>query len=376
MTFTTGQVFSARRVFPALAAVVIGLCGGVSAASAVTLEELAAEAKSEGKVVVIGPAHQGVRRILPVEFKKRFGIDMEYLGGRGGAAAERIAAERAAGHFTTDVALAGIQTLSTVMYAQKMLDPIKPLLVVKGTEPGPHWRKGEPWFIDPEQQYALRLFSYVGEMFTINTKFIKPDDVKSAKALLLDPKWKGKIVAHDPRGSGTGSNVATQYYIKLGGEDFLRKFYVDQKPRFSRNERQITDWLLRGTYPIVIGGDFAEVEKMREQGHPVASIYRLPDLAPMISGGNGNVVLFNKAPHPKAAKLLINWLATRDGLEVYARASERATTRTDVNEKAFLAPQVIPQQGVEYFDAYDWEFSVNTKAKVRRILRKMLAKNE
>jgi len=51
--------------------------------------------------------------------------------------------------------------------------------------------------------------------------------------------------------------VATQYYLKLGGEEFLRKFYVGQKPTFSRNERQITDWLLRGTYPIVIGGDFA-----------------------------------------------------------------------------------------------------------------------
>jgi ABC-type Fe3+ transport system substrate-binding protein len=339
----------------------------------VTLDELAAEAKSEGKVVVIGPAHQGVRRDLPVAFKKRFGIEMEYLGGRGGAAAARIQAERAAGHYTTDVALAGIQTLATVMYPQGMLDPIKPILVVKDALAGPQWRTGEPWFIDPKKEYALRLFSYVGEMFTINTKFVNPDEIKSARELLLNPKWKGKIVAHDPRGSGTGSNVATQYYLKLGGEEFLRKFYVDQQPRFSRNERQITDWLLRGTYPIVIGGDFAEVEKMRAEGHPVMSIYKLPDLQPMLSGGNGNIVLFNKAPHPKAAKLLINWLASKEGLEVYARVSERATNRTDVNEKSFLTEHVVPQPGGDYFDAYDWEFSVNTKAKVRKLLKKMLS---
>jgi ABC-type Fe3+ transport system substrate-binding protein len=353
------------------AALVLLLWGGQG--WAVTLDELAAEARSEGKVVVIGPAHQAVRRELPAAFKKRFGIDMEYLGGRGGAAAARIQAERAAGHYTTDVALAGIQTLATVMYPQGMLDPIKPILVVKDALAGPHWRTGEPWFIDPKKEYALRLFSYVGEMFTINTKHVNPEEIKSARALLLNPKWKGKIVAHDPRGSGTGSNVATQYYLKLGGEEFLRRFYVDQQPKFSRNERQITDWLLRGTYPIVIGGDFAEVERMRAEGYPVMSIYKLPDLQPMLSGGNGNIVMFNKAPHPKAAKLLINWLASKEGLEIYARVSERATNRTDVDEKSFLTEHIIPKPGVEYFDAYDWEFSVNTKAKVRRMLKKMLS---
>ena len=343
---------------------------------AVTLDDLAAEARSERRVVVIGPAHQGVRRILPEAFKKRFGIEMEYMGGSGGNQVSRIQAERAAGHYTIDVALAGIQTLATVMYAEKMLDPVKPLLVVDDALAGPQWRTGEPWFIDPEKMYALRLFSYVGEMFTINTKYVKAEEIKSARDLLLDPRWRGKIVAHDPTGSGTGSNVATQYYLKLGGEEFLRKFYVEQKPQLSRNERQITDWLLRGTYPIVVGGDFAEVEKMREEGHPVQSIYRLPDLAPMISGGNGNVVLFNRAPNPKSAKLLINWLASREGLEVYARASERATNRTDVNEAAFLSEHVIPQPGQEYFDSYDWEFSVETKAKVRRILKELLNARE
>lgn len=370
MTFIRG--FASFSRFAGLAVAGLGLALGP--AFAVTLDELAAQAKSEGKVVVIGPAHQDVRRLLPAAFKKRFGIEMVYMGGRGSAAAARIQSERSAGLYTTDVALAGIQTLARTMYPSGMLDPLKPLLVVDDVLDGSKWIKGEPWFIDPKKSYALRLFSYVGEMFTINTKFVQPGDFKTAKELLLNPKWKGKIVAHDPRRSGTGSNVATQYYLKLGGEDFLQKFYVGQKPKFSRNERQITDWLLRGTYPIVIGGDFAEVEKMRKEGLPVQSIYKMPDLQPMISGGNGNIVVFNKRPHPKAAKLLVNWLASKEGAEVYARASKRATTRLDVDEKAFLPIQMIPKKGEDYFDAYDWEFSVKTKGKVRRMLKKMLAK--
>jgi iron(III) transport system substrate-binding protein len=201
---------------------------------------------------------------------------------------------------------------------------------------------------------------------------VKPEDVTTARELLLNPKWRGKIAAHDPMASGTGSNIASQLYEQMGGEAFLKAFYVDQKPMITRDERQITDWLLRGTYPIMIGGDIAEMQKMRSEGLPVMSIYNLPDLNAAISGGNGNLVVFNKAPHPNAAKLLVNWLASKEGLEVYARASKRATTRTDINEADFLPAETILQPGVKYFDSYDWEFSVVTKAKVRDIMKDLI----
>ena len=334
--------------------------------------ELIEAVRKEGKVVVFGPAHQEVRRVLPAAFEKRFGVKMEYMGGRGSAAAAKLRKERAAGLYTADAALAGIQTMARRFYAGKMLDPVKPLLLPEVMD-GSKWKKGEPWFIDPEKKYALRLFSYVAELITINTNFVKPEDYKTAKGLLLNPKFKGKIVAHDPRRSGTGSNKAAQLYLTYG-ESFLKEFYVDQKPRISRRERQITDWLLRGTYPVIMGGDFAEIEKMRKEGLPVKSIFELSDLPASLSGGNGNLVVFNKRPHPNATKLLVNWIASKEGLEIYARASGRAVTRNDIDEASFLPPQRIPKPGVKYFDTYDWEFSVKTKRKVRGIARKLLKK--
>lgn len=335
-------------------------------------KELIEAARKEGKVVVFGPAHQEVRRVLPVEFEKRFGVTMEYNGGRGSAHAAKLRKERAAGLYTADVALAGIQTMARRFYAGGMLDPVKPLLLPENLD-GSKWKKGEPWFIDPEKKYALRLFSYVAELFTVNTKYVQPEDYRTAKDLLLNPKFKGKIVAHDPRRSGTGSNKAAQLYLTYG-EDFLKKFYVDQEPRISRRERQITDWLLRGTYPVIMGGDFAEIEKMRKEGLPVKSVFELSDLPASLSGGNGNLVVFNKYPHPNATKLLVNWLASKEGLEIYARASGRAVTRNDIDEASFLPPQRIPKPGVKYFDTYDWEFSVKTKKKVRAIARRLLKK--
>ena len=47
-------------------------------------------------------------------------------------------------------------------------------------------------------------------------------------------------------------------------------------------------------------------------------------------------------------------------------------TRNDIDEAAFLPPEAITQPGKKYFDSYDWEFSVSTKAKVRKLMEEML----
>jgi iron(III) transport system substrate-binding protein len=359
-----------------LALTLLLLCGAASAQDLSGRDEvwkdLIAAAQREGKVVVIGPAHQEVRKVLPAAFKERFGVEVEYLGGPGGIAATRLRSERSAGIYSADVALAAIQTLATVFYEEKMLDPIRPLLLPELLD-GANWKRGAPWFPDPDQQYVLRLFSYVAEVFSINTRYVKPGDMTDARDLLLNPKFKGKIALHDPTSSGTGSNVAAQFYVQMG-EDFVHKLYVDQKPVISRDERQITDWLLRGTYPIAVGSDFTSIEKMAKEDLPVQSIYSMPGLVAPLSGGNGMLAVFNNAPHPNAAKLFVNWIASKEGLEIYSRASTSATTRSDIDEASYIPAHSIPAPGVEYFDAYDWEFSTVVKAKVRLLMKDLLGR--
>jgi iron(III) transport system substrate-binding protein len=360
-----------------LALALLLLCGAASAQDVggrdQAWNDLIAAAQREGKVVVIGPAHQEVRKVLPAAFKQRFGVELEYLGGPGGIAATRLRSERSASIYSADVALAAIQTLATVFYDEKMLDPIKPLLILPDVLDGSKWKRGELWFPDPEHKYVLRLFNYVSEVFSVNTRLVKPADMTNVRDLLLNPKFKGKIALHDPTSSGTGSNVAAQFYVQLG-EDFVRRLYVDQNPAISRDERQLTDWLLRGTHAIAVGSDFTEVEKMAKEDLPVRSIFSMPGLVAPLSAGNGMVAVFNRAPHPSAAKLFVNWIASKEGLEVYSRASTRATTRNDIDEASYIPVENIPIQGVEYFDAYDWEFSTVVKAKVRLLMKDLLGR--
>jgi iron(III) transport system substrate-binding protein len=335
-------------------------------------DELIAAARREGTVVVTGPAHPEVRQALPPAFKARFGVNLEYIGGPASAAAAKLRAERAAGIYTLDVTLAGIQTMATVYHREALLGPIKPLLVLPEVLDGSKWKRGSLWFMDPEQQYVLRLFSSESEEFSVNTQYVKPGELRSAQDL-LDPKWKGKMATHDPTVPGTGSNQAARFYVQFG-EEFVKQLYVDQKPMLSRDERQLTDWLLRGTYPIVFGVDDARVEEMRKEGLPVLAVHSLPDLPGTVAVGNGLVAMFKNAPHPNAAKLFINWLASKEGLEVYARAVKWSPTRNDIDEKSFVPADSIPEQGVNYFDLSDWEFTVTKKEKARQRIKELLGR--
>jgi hypothetical protein len=201
-------------------------------------------AKKEGKVVVAGSPDTVVRKDMPAAFTARFGIPVEYLSGRSDLA-EKIKTERAAGVFSVDIFFAGITTFTEVLFAEKMLDPLRPaLLLPEVLEPG-NWKTGKIWFIDPEGRYVLRLLNYVTEMFFINTQHVKPGEIRSIRDL-LNPNWRGKIVAYDPTVAGSGSNDAILMYRQFG-EDFVKRLYIDQKPVISRYLSLIKDFLSRGT---------------------------------------------------------------------------------------------------------------------------------
>ena len=337
-----------------------------------TWDELVAAAKREGKVVVVGPPDQEVRQTLPSAFKARFGITVEYLGGRTSEQAGRLRAERSSGLYTADLVIGGVQSMSTIFHREKMLAPLRPALILPEVLDGSKWKKGELWFADLEQQYVLRLSNQVQPSFYLNTAAVNPNEIRTGRDL-FDPKWRGKISAEDPSLLGSGVNIAARFYLTFG-EEGVKKLYVDQKPAISRDSRQLTDWLLRGTYPIAFNADDDQVQKMRAEGFPVMAVYGLPELPATVSAGFGMLALFNNAPHPEAAKLFANWIASKEGMEVWARARKEAPTRNDIDEASFLPATAIPQPGVSYLDTYGWEFTVNTREKVRQHMKDLLGR--
>ncbi len=323
-------------------------------------------ARKERKVVVAGPPEASIRQALPTKFTARLGIPVEYLGGRGGEMRQRIIREHNAGIYTIDVYLGG----DPLLYRAKVLAPLKPELILPEVVDPTKWEKGKLWFMDPEEKYVLRLFNNLVAVFDINTRYVRPEEIRSVQ-YFLDPKWKGKISAYDPTISGTGNSRATYFYL-LFGEAFIKKLYIEQRPVITRDRRQMGDWLARGTYPIAIGAQSEEVEHLRKEGFPVMQLNNLPDAAGYLSAGSGLISLLAKAPHPNAARLFVNWLASREGVETYARAQLDNPLRDDI-DKSFLDPDTIPRPGVEYrFDSANWDFQLHVREKIRLRMKELL----
>jgi iron(III) transport system substrate-binding protein len=329
---------------------------------------LVTAAKKEGRVVVSGSPDAVMRRDLPAKFTAKFGIAVEYLGIRSGDAEAKLRMERQANATSIDVFL-GSSEIMVGLYQDKMLDPVRPALVLPDVLDKSKWKKGDLWFMDPESQYILRLAHYLSSLLHFNTQFVKPEELKSVNDL-LNPKWRGKISTADPAAQGTGSTTAIMFY-KYQGEDFVKKLYIDQKPRIDRNTRALADALARGTHPISLNAHSATVERLREDGFPVVSLNELEGQPGRSSPGAGMAGLVNRAPHPNAAKVFLNWIASKEGMEAYSRARLLPTTRNDIDE-SFLPEELVPRPGVNYFDFYQWDFLVNEQEKIRHRIKEIL----
>lgn len=313
-------------------------------------------AKKEGRVVVSGPPTPEVRSQLPAKFKERFGIDMEYLGGRTGDLLTRVEAERSAGQYTLDAMISGAQSIYTRAYSLKMLDPIPPALVNPEASDPTKWKAGKVWFMDPENQYILRLTNYSSHTLVVNEDGADPNAIKAWRDL-LDPKYKGKIAAMDPTVSGAGWPPAA-YLRKMLGDEYIQQLYQGQEVAITRDERQMSDWVARSTYPISIGIGSNEVEALRKDGFKVRVLKDLPDAPGTVSAGFGLIGLVNKAANPNAAKLFVNWIAMKEGSELFNRAQVVVSARSDV-DSSWAPDYLIPTPGVQYFDSYDWQWTLD-----------------
>src|SRR5262245_12066542 len=327
-----------------------------------------AAAKKEGKVIFAAAPDPLMRKHIPEKFTARFGIRVEYLAGRSSDMGARLQVERQAGIFSVDAVTSGVQTMAAVFYKEKLIDPLKPALILPEVLDRTKWKSGKLWFIDPEEQYILRLFNTASSLFYMNTRHVPPGEIKTVRDL-LNPKWRGKISVFDPTDAGTGSNTAAALYVQFG-QEFVKNLFVDQKPVISRDKRQMEDWLARGTYPISFGARSEEVDRLQKEGFPIVKA-ALPDAMDTVTAASGLLAIMNRAPHPNAARVFVNWLASKEGAEIFSRSQLHATTRNDVDE-SFLPAEVIPRPGVNYFDTYDWEFTNTTKDQVRIFLKKLL----
>ncbi len=326
-------------------------------------------AKKEGKVVVAGSPDPVMRNEVIPKFTARFGIPIEFVAGRSSQIVSRVETERASGIYSIDVYLAGPDTTANSLFGHKLIDPLKPLLVMPEVADGSKWKGGKIWFADPQEQFVVRAFSSVATLLFINTDHVKPDELRHIKDL-LNPKWRGKISTEDPTTTGAGSNMAARLYNQVG-EEFVKQLYIDQKPVRTRDRRQMSDWLARGTQPICLNCREDDVRPLAKEGFKLLEIFELDGVAPTVNGSPWMLSLGNRAPHPKAAQVFANWILSNEGLETYGKGYGSGTLRVDIDE-SYLNPGNLPKKNVKYFDDTEWKWIVTGRHENRAKAWKLL----
>ena len=335
------------------------------AAATASWNQLVDAAVKEGKVVVSGPPTDDARKNIPDAFKQRFGIDVEYLGGNSSQLASRIQSERAAGQYTIDVSMGGADTFYRTFLDNGWLEPIKPVLTLPEVVDPSAWIMGSPWFRDPKNQdTVLALFNTISPIGYYNTALINSDQLRNAD-LLLDPSLKGKIGAYNPAVNGGGVLAVSGMYVAKGPQ-FIMDLFTKQEIVTTRDYQQLADWVGHGNYPLCMGMLVHDAELLKAD-LPLQQT-SFPDIEEVTSGGFGLIGLWTQAPHPNAAKVFVNWIATKEAAVIYGKADGSASIRTDVDSTVWVPANLIPKKDGKYIDSYDYTFVTETRATIQKVM--------
>jgi iron(III) transport system substrate-binding protein len=126
----------------------------------------------------------------------------------------------------------------------------------------------------------------------------------------------------------------------------------------SADLRQAVDWLATGRFSLYIPSQGGGIVKAKNQGLPVDQFGTYHFIEGVnLSSAFGSLALMNRAPHPNAAKVFVNWLLSREGQTLFQKVvsvsgDARNSRRIDV-PKDHIPPEEQRRDKMSYFDTDD-----------------------
>ena len=302
--------------------------GGAKAEWERQWDDLVAAARGEGQLSITTLVGASYRKALDA-FEAAFpgiSVDQQTFG-TASIMIPKIQQERGASIYSFDVSVFTITSMLSTLKPTGSLDPVRSVIFRPDVLEDKNWISGfDACFMDSEKRWVFAPSGFVGGQWWINTDLVKEGEIKSVRDL-LDPKWKGQIVMSDVRvGETINPMTAIRYNM---GEDVLKKLLIDQQTSFQRSRVEVAQEMVRGKYAITN----AEIKLLLPEyqangvGKNIKRIV-LPETVYLTS--QTGVWLFNKPPHPNAAKLFVNWLLSKEGQLIWSKAADENSLRTDV----------------------------------------------
>jgi iron(III) transport system substrate-binding protein len=257
------------------------------------------KAEKEGALVFYCHENEAGTAGIMDGFHKDFPkIQTSYVRAQTGALYNKILSERSAGRFDVDV----IQ-----------LSDLAPAFDFQKKGGYEHYESPEsPAYKKDHLSAPNGYFFWTGvdpAGIAYNTEKLTGDAPKGWKDI-LDPRWKGKISC---KISASGLQFVQWYALrKLYGPDFWKEFAKLQPHAFD-SRVQLFDRLSKGDDTITAIGEYPAYILFKSKGAKVEFVAPPDGLVatPLVVGA------VNKAPHPEAAKLFVDWAMSKRGQAWY-----------------------------------------------------------
>jgi ABC-type Fe3+ transport system substrate-binding protein len=318
-------------------------------------QKLIEGAKKEGQVVFYSAmiVDQALRPIADSFQKKYPFVKVTYWRADSGDTFAKVSAEERAGNVVADVIEGtGVgEPIIAAGFAEPFSTPVITDYPVQ--------------YRDPHHMWAATRLSYFGLAY--NTRLVPEGTQPKSYADLLNPNWKGKMAWRI--GPAGGTEIFISSLRATWGEDkataYFQKLKQQQIVNFgSGSARTLVDRVIAGEYPIALSIFAHHPLISKAKGAPVNS--QLLDPVPVTAG---IVVIPKGVRHPYAAMLLVDFVLSREGQGILAKA-EYFPANPTVAPLPQLAPVVPRLAGVpEIFK--DPEIMLKYNEESERIFQKI-----
>src|SRR5215471_14843305 len=291
-----------------------------SAADAALIEA----ARKEGKVVWYTTliVNQAIRPLKEAFEKAYPGIELQYTRADESPTAAKILAEAQAGRLQADV-FDGISNMV----------PLKRMgLVAQHVPPS---ADKIPADLKDKDGYWISILIYVFSP-GINTTLVSKEQAPKTYQDLLDPRWRGKM-AWNPGSIAGALGFVGATLTSMGearGMDYLKALSAQRIVNIEASSRAILDQVIAGEYPMGLMMFNHHTVISAQKGAPTDWIKMEP--VPVALDAVG---ILKDAPHPNAARLLVDFLTSEDGQRVLQKVDYLPSMPSVPAMKAGLRPE-------------------------------------
>jgi len=262
-------------------------------------------ARKEGRVVWYTTliVNQAIRPLKEAFEKAYPGIELQYTRADESPTAAKILAEAQAGRVQADL-FDGISNMVPLKRAGLVAPHVPP---TAGHIPAD---------LKDKDGYWITILVYVFSP-GINTMMVTKEQAPKRYEDLLDARWRGKM-AWNPGSIAGAIGFVGATLMSMGearGMDYLKALSAQRIVNIEASSRAILDQVIAGEYPMGLMMFNHHTVISAQKGAPTDWIKLEPMPVALDAVG-----ILKDAPHPNAARLLVDFLTSEDGQRVLQKA--------------------------------------------------------